>query len=97
MSLFFFILAPPDERPDDRVNAAWVARRFGCSTRSVQDGKCGTDQLRRVSDRPLLFVRAEVEEHLRRLNRAPERRPPQARRTLVRRRRESQRVEETKL
>lgn len=59
----FIVIPPaPEERSDDLVSAEYVARRFGCSTRSVYAGKCGTGGIAPVSRDPWRAVRAQVEE-----------------------------------
>jgi hypothetical protein len=61
----FFVLHQPDERPDDLVDARYVARRFGCSISSVYAGKCGTGGIKPVSRDLWRAVRAQVEaEHM---------------------------------
>lgn len=68
----------PDERPDDLVDAKYVAARFGCSVRSVQARKCGTAEIARVTDDPLRFRRGDVDAALRaRLAARQERAPAQ--------------------
>jgi len=62
MSIFILLIPlPPDERPDDLVGADYVARRFGCSERSVYRGACGTSGITPVSRDPWRAVRAQVE------------------------------------
>lgn len=51
-----------EERDDDLVTASYVARRFGCSAKSVYRGACGTHGIRPVSRDPWRAVRAQVEE-----------------------------------
>lgn len=70
MSVFFinFIVPPQsEERPDDLVDASYVARRFGCSERSVYAGACGTGEIVPVTRSPWRAVRQQVEEIHRRL------------------------------
>ena len=91
MSLFLqFIVIPPapDERPDDLVSADYVARRFGCSARSVYAGKCGTHGITPVSRDPWRAVRAQVEEEHAKLvaKASPAKAEPKKRLSLVRRR-----------
>ena len=59
---FIVIPQPPEEKPDDLVGPAYVARRFGCSIRGVQAGACGTDKIIWVTRKPLRATRAHVEE-----------------------------------
>lgn len=54
----FLVIPPaPGERPDDLVTASYVARRFGCLTRTVYRDKYGTAGIKPVSRaRPMLPV-----------------------------------------
>jgi hypothetical protein len=85
MSIIFMpvFLVPSDERLDNLVDAHYVARRFGCSTRSVQAGLCGTGGLRRVMSKPLRFRRRDINALLQELH-GPKKAEP-ARRGLIRR------------
>jgi hypothetical protein len=87
MSVNVILIVPPqqpDERPDDLVKVDYVARRFGCSKRSVELGLCGTGSIRRAASSPLRFRRADVDEALLKLSRPPQ--PVSKRRmSLVRR------------
>src|SRR5437588_12936422 len=75
MSIFILLIPlPPDERPDDLVGADYVARRFGCSERSVYRGACGTSGITPVSRDPWRAVRAQVEAEHQKLVRSEERR-----------------------
>jgi hypothetical protein len=65
--LIFVVMQPPEERPDDLVDAKYVARRFACSTRSVYMGKCGTGGIVPVTRSPWWAARAQVEEERARL------------------------------
>lgn len=58
--LIFVVIPPSEERPDDLVDASYVARRFGCSTSSVYAGKCGTGGIRPVSRDPWRALREQV-------------------------------------
>jgi hypothetical protein len=83
--LILIMPPPPDERPDDLVNAAYVAKRFGCSTRSVQLGLCDTGGIRRISSKPLRFRRGDVDDALLKLVRPPEAEQSKRKLSLVRR------------
>ncbi len=78
--------APPDERPDDLVNANYVAARFGCSASSVRHRKAGTKDLPRISNSPIRFRRGDVDAAVLKLIEAS-RKPkhPVYRRSLIRR------------
>ena len=83
----FVVIPPSDERPDDLVNADYVARRFGCSVSSVYAGKCGTGGITPVSRHPWRAMRAQVEsEHAKLIAAAAPAAAPQKRISLVRRR-----------
>ncbi len=69
---FLVFPPPPDERPDDLVDAKYVAARFSCSVSSVQKGKCGTGAIPRVSDDPLRFQRKAVHDALAKLTQPAE-------------------------
>ena len=87
--LIFVVMQPPEERPDDLVSAKYVARRFGCSTRSVYACLCGTGGITPVSRSPRRAVREQVEqEHARLIERAVPRKAAPAKRriSLIRRR-----------
>ncbi|HEV2863065.1 MAG TPA: hypothetical protein VGX48_18765 [Pyrinomonadaceae bacterium] len=84
------VLPPaPEERPDDLVDASYVARRFGCSPRSVYAGRCGTGGITPVSRDPWRATRAQVEaEHAKLVSTATAARTePKKRLSLVRRKR----------
>jgi hypothetical protein len=57
----------PDERPNDLVDARYVAARSGCSVSSVRSHKCNTQVLMRVSNNPLRFRRGDVDKAVREL------------------------------
>ncbi len=89
MSIFILILPPlpppPDERPDDLVDAHYVAARFGCSASSVRHRQALTKDVPRVSNNPLRFRRGDVDAALLRLI-EPDRKPKyRAARLLTRR------------
>lgn len=69
MSFHVIVMLPPpaDERPDDFVDAHYVAARFGCSASAVRHRLCGTGDIPRVSDDPLRFRRGDVHEVQRRI------------------------------
>ena len=52
------------KHPDDLVDAHYVARRFGCSVRSVQAGLCNTGLIARVTSKPLRFRKGDVDDVL---------------------------------
>lgn len=88
MSVFIFLIAPPDEHPDDLVDARYVARRAGCSASSVRHRAAGTGEIPRVSDDPLRFRRGDVDDWLARkieASRERQRKKPPVRISLVRR------------
>lgn len=66
MSIFILLIQPSDERPDDLVDAHYVAARFGCSPRTVRAGGANTGGIPRVSRDPLRFRRADVDQELQR-------------------------------
>lgn len=43
------------------VGKDYVAYRFGCSERAVVRGEAGTHRLKRISQRPLKFIKREVD------------------------------------
>lgn len=48
--------------PDSAVvGKDYVAWKFGCSVRAVRCGEKGTKEIRRVSNRPLKFIKREVD------------------------------------
>lgn len=53
------------ERADDLVDARYVAELFGCTVKSVREGKSGTRGIRWVTRRPLKARRADVHAMLR--------------------------------
>lgn len=52
--------APAVGHPDELVDTKYVARLFGCSVRSVREGKAGTDAIPWVSRRPLKCRRGDA-------------------------------------
>ena len=52
--------------PDAIVGAEYVARLIDCPPESVVRGRFGTDRLRRVREKPVGFVKREVDEWHRR-------------------------------
>ena len=86
MSIFIIVMPPPpDERPDDLVDAHYVAARFGCSASSVRHRLCGTGAIPRVLNNPLRFRRADVDTELLRLIEASRPQQRKAARLLTRR------------
>lgn len=63
-----------DERPDQMVNVAYVARLFNCQVSSARGGKAGTHHVRWTSRHPLRCTRAEAHRALRAYVEAKERR-----------------------
>lgn len=53
---------------DAVVGKEYVAWRFGCSLRAVQRGEQGTGSIRRVSNKPLKFIKREVDAAFNRKN-----------------------------
>lgn len=47
--------------PTATVGKDYVAYRFGCSERAVMRGEAGTHRIRRVSRKPLKFIKREVD------------------------------------
>lgn len=54
-----------DEGPDQMVDAAYVARLFGCAVSSARAGKAGTAGVRWTARRPLRCTRREAHRALR--------------------------------
>lgn len=51
-----------EDLPDSSVvGKDYVAYRFGITERAVQRGKGGTDKIRRVSNKPMKFIKREVD------------------------------------
>lgn len=47
--------------PDAVVGKEYVAQRFGITTRAVQRGESGTDKIRRISNKPMKFIKRDVD------------------------------------
>ncbi len=67
--------AKTDERPDDLVDVAYVARRLSLSEYTVRAGKAATDAIPRHSSRLIRFQRGDVDEFIR--SRTEEKTPAQ--------------------
>lgn len=66
MSVFLFFLVPQsDERADDFVGVDYVMKRTNLKRRTILERKAGTHALRRVSVRPALWRRADVDNFVR--------------------------------
>lgn len=66
------LLTTPQPRPDDLVDAAYIAARIGLAERTVRDGKAGTDEIPRVhlknknAKRPIVrFARSAADKWIR--------------------------------
>ena len=59
-------------RSDAIVGADYVAYRFNCSESAVIRGRFGTDQIRRIRNKPLRFIKREVDSVFREMTRPPE-------------------------
>jgi hypothetical protein len=58
-------LPPISERADDLVDAHYVAARLRLSVRTVRAGKAGTKALVRQSNRPITYLRGDVDKFIR--------------------------------
>lgn len=56
--------------PDSIVEKDYVAWRFGCSERAVRAGEKGTDKIKRVSNKPLKFIKSDVDAVFRKINKS---------------------------
>ena len=64
MSVYLIIMPFALAEESELVDAAYVARLFGCSVDSVRRRKAGTKDLPRYSNRPLRFLKKDVDEFL---------------------------------
>lgn len=56
---------------DAPVGKDYVAYRFGCTMRAVVRGEAGTGAIRRISKKPLKFIKREVDEAWRKHTKTP--------------------------
>jgi hypothetical protein len=65
--------------PDAVVGADYVAHRFGCSEAAVVRGRFDTDKIPRFRQKPLAFIKREVDAVFKALTRSPSERAAEIR------------------
>jgi hypothetical protein len=67
MSVFIFLMLPSTDRPEDIVDAEYIARRTGLSKATVLSGGGGVKDIPRARRKPAGWFRGDVDDWLKRL------------------------------